>query len=46
MDSRKLKDQVKHYHADEAGELIDRDTLDYLDSVESNILGAQLIRPR
>jgi hypothetical protein len=31
-DSKKLGDSVKHYHADGAGELVGRDTLEYLDS--------------
>ena len=32
IDSKKLGDSVKHYHADGAGELVGRETLDYLDS--------------
>jgi hypothetical protein len=33
IDSKKIADDVKHYHADGAGEFVGRDTLDYLDSV-------------
>jgi hypothetical protein len=33
VDCKKLGESVKHYHADGAGELVGRDTLDYLDSV-------------
>ena len=32
-DSKKLGESVKHYHADGAGELVGRETLEYLDSV-------------
>jgi hypothetical protein len=31
-DSKKLEDSIKHYHADGAGKLVGRETLDYLDS--------------
>jgi hypothetical protein len=33
IDGKKLGESVKHYHADGAGELVGRDTLDYLDSL-------------
>jgi hypothetical protein len=33
IDSKKLGDSVKYYHADGAGELVGRETLDYLDSL-------------
>jgi hypothetical protein len=33
IDSKRLGDSVKHYHADGAGELIGRETLDYLNSL-------------
>ena len=33
IDSKKLGESVKHYHADGAGELVGRETLDYLDAL-------------
>jgi hypothetical protein len=33
-DSKKLGESIKHYHADGAGELVGKDTLDYLDALD------------